>query len=282
VFGGAPWGAVSFGFRFHFGKSGIKAPFRRIDALQLLCFRRLLKAPSLAAVFALDPYIVRWANNPKVTYTPDPSSLPPSRDRRECRQSLGLPEDVPILLVYGAIDRRKCLDLLLPAVAAIDRKHNVTLVIAGIQDQRLRNTLLQEPAAAQLRRESRLFEFNRFLTPGEEQSLFASADIVWTYYADTYGSSGVLVKAGQYAKPAIANDAGLVGKIVSDERCGLVVSRPEPDAVARAIVELVTQPATATEMGNRAFARFSGNTPEAFAGPICAVIEAAGRSIQDA
>ena len=186
------------------------------------------ESASLAAVFALDPYIVRWANHPKVTYTTGIHRVFLHRGTGvNAVNRWDLPEDVPIVLVYGAIDRRKCLDLLLPAVAAIDRKHNVTLVIAGIQDQRLRNTLLQEPAAAQLRRESRLVEFDRFITPGEEQSLFASADIVWTYYADTYGSSGVLVKAGQYAKPVIANDAGLVGKIVSDERCGLVVSRPD-------------------------------------------------------
>lgn len=276
-FPGTPWGAIAFGLRFHFPASRIKAPSRQIDALQRFCFARLLKSRTLRGIFSLDPYLVSWASHQKVIYVPDPSRLPPPVDGSASRRSLGLPQNAPILLVYGAIDKRKCLDLLLPAVAAIDANINVTIVVAGIQDRRLQKTLLQGEAATYLRRESRLFEFDHFITPKEEHLLFAAADMVWTYYADSFGSSGVLVKAGQYARPAIANDAGLVGKIVSDERCGLVVSDANAATVARAIIELATQPAIAMEMGNRGFARFSRHTPEAFSGPICASIEAAKR-----
>jgi glycosyltransferase involved in cell wall biosynthesis len=279
VFGRTPWSAVAFGLRFHFREAGIAAPPRSIDALQRMCFLRMLKSPALVGIFSLDPYVARWANHPKVIHVPDPSSPPPSLDSRECRRLLNLPDDARIVLVYGAIDGRKCLDLLLPAIAACDPELNVSMVIAGIQDRRLQKALLRAQPATQLRRESRLFEFDHFIASDEEQLLFAAADIVWTYYADSYGSSGVLVKAGQYSKPVIVNDCGLVGKIVSDERCGLLVSGPDPAAVTRAIAQLVTQPADAEEMGRRGFARFSGHTPDAFSGPICAAIERADRIV---
>jgi hypothetical protein len=47
--------------------------------------------------------------------------------------------------------------------------------------------------------------------------LFSSADVVWIYYRDQLGSSGVLVRAGQYSKPVIVSDLGLVGRIVVAE-----------------------------------------------------------------
>jgi glycosyltransferase involved in cell wall biosynthesis len=77
----------------------------------------------------------------------------------------------------------------------------------------------------------------------------------------------------------LASDTGLVGRIVSDERCGLLVSGPDVAAVTRAIAQLVTQPTDAEEMGRRGFARFSGHTPDAFSGPICAAIERADRIV---
>jgi glycosyltransferase involved in cell wall biosynthesis len=275
-FGQVPWAVIPHALRFHFHELGIKAPARRIDVLQRLCFLRMLRAPTLAAVFTLDPYLVTWSRHPKVLYVPDPSKLPPKLDQNACRRSLGLPEDAIVVLAYGAIDDRKCLDLLLPGIAQVVRKHRVLLVIAGVQDPRLRRSLLQGEAATQLRRESRLVEFDRFVSSAEEEMLFSSADVVWNYYRNQYGSSGVLVRAGQYSKPVIVSDTGLVGRIVTDERCGVVVPRPEPEAVSRVLIELATRPTARREMAERAFARFAQNVPEAFASPItAAVVEAA-------
>lgn len=273
-FGQVPWAVIPHGLRFHFRESGIKSPARRIDAVQRVCFIRMLRAPTLHRVFAIDPYLVNCVKHPKVVYVPDPSSLPPILDLQACRRALDLPESAVVLLVYGAIDGRKCLDLLIPAIARVDPARNVLLVIAGVQDQRLRKSLLLDKPATQLRRESRLVEFNRFVTTEEEQMLFTAADIVWNYSRDSYGSSGVLVRAGQHSKPVVVSDSGLAGRIVADERCGVVVESPAPVAIAQAIIELATQSALRDETGKRAFARFSRNVPEAFAGPIVAAIAA--------
>jgi glycosyltransferase involved in cell wall biosynthesis len=274
-FGQVPWAIIPHGLRFHFRESKIKAPARRIDTLQRLCFLRMLRKPTLRAVFALDPYLVRWANHPKVRYVPVPSILPPPLDGQASRRSLGLPDDAVVVLAYGAIDGRKCLDILIPAVAQIDRSLKVLLVVAGVQDGRLRAGLLEGEVANHLRREMRLIEFDRFVSAEEEQMLFSAADIVWIYYREQLGSSGVLVRAGQFSKPVISSDVGLVARLVIDENCGLAVARPDPAAVAQAITELAMQPKARTEMGKRAFARFSQNVPDAFAAPITAAIQAA-------
>ncbi len=267
-----PWAVIPHALRFHFYESGIKAPPRRVDLLQRLCFQRMLRVPTLAAVFTLDPYLAKWSKHPKVHYVPDPSNLPPRLDHLCCRRSLGLPADAFVVLVYGAIDHRKCLDLLLPGIAQVDPKHNVVLVIAGVQDPRLRSSLLQGEAATRLRRQLRLVEFDRFVNGKEEEMLFTSADVVWIYYRDQYGSSGVLVRAGQYSKPVIASDNGLTGRIVTDERCGLVVAKPEPEALSQMVVDLATHPLSLRKMAERASARFSQNVPAAFAGPITAAV----------
>lgn len=177
--------------------------------------------------------------------------------------------------MYGAIDNRKCLDLLIPAVGQVGPSRNVLLVVAGVQDCWLRKHVLLEAPAARLRQESRLVEFDRFVTVAEEQMLFTAADIVWSHSRNSFGSSGVLVRAGQYAKPVIVSDLGLVGKIVSEERCGLAVRNASVAAIAEAIVELASQPALRKQMGERAWARFSQHVPEAFAGPIRSAIESA-------
>jgi glycosyltransferase involved in cell wall biosynthesis len=271
-FGPVPWAVIPHGLRFHYREAGIKAPARKIDALQRHCFVRMLKAPNLAAVFTLDPYLAKWSNDPRVQHTPHPSPLRPSLDQKQCRRSLGLPEDAFIVLAYGAIDERKCLDLLLPAVAQLDRTHNCLLVIAGIQDRRLRD-LFSGPTARRLRLESRLMDIDRFVSDDEEHLLFSSADAVWMYYRNQLGGSDVLVKAGQHSKPVFVSDSGLAARIVADERCGTVVPEAEPHAVARALAELATCPVDRKEMGKRAFARFFQHGPEAFTRPITAAIE---------
>jgi glycosyltransferase involved in cell wall biosynthesis len=275
VFRDVPWAVIPHGVRCHFPESGIKTAVRRIDALQAVCLRRLLALPTLDRVFAIDPYLARWANHPKVVYVPDPASLPPRLDRAACRRTLGLPEDACVVLVYGAIDHRKYLDLLLPAMGGIGAGHNVMLVVAGVQEAALRGSLLQQEPATRLRREGRLVELDRYVSADEELALFAAADVVWCYN-DNPGSSGVLIRAGQHARPAIVSDVGLSGRIVADEQCGLVVNGADPATVADAILRLAESPALREEMGRRAFSRFSGNVPAKFVGPIRAAIAAAG------
>ncbi|MCC7486334.1 MAG: glycosyltransferase family 4 protein [Burkholderiales bacterium] len=275
AFGSVPWAAIPHGLRCHFRESGIKSPPRRVDALQALCFRRMLRQPGLHRVFAIDPYLARWANDPKVVFVPDPSPLPPQLDRDECRRALALPADAFVLLVYGAIDGRKCLDVLLPAAASIDPARRIVVVVAGTQDARVRDSVLRQEAAATLRAASLLVEFDRFVTNEEEARLFAACDAVWCYNRDTLGSSGVLIRAGQHARPVIVADAGLSGRVVGDERCGVVIGDARREDIAGAIVALRDDPRVREEMGRRAYARFREHVPETFAGAVRAAIAGA-------
>ena len=273
-FGQVPWAVIPHGLRFHFRESGIKAPARRIDWLQRLCFARILRMPAFAAMFTLDPYLARWANHSKVAYVPDPAPLPPKLDSLACRRKLGLPAKPVVVLAYGAVDGRKCVDLLLPALAEVDPACNVLLVVAGRQDARVR-ALMAEETATRLKRDGRLIEFNRFVSAEEEEMLFTASDIVWIYNRNTFGSSGVLIRAGQYSRPVIVGEFGMARKLVVDEQCGVAVESPAPAVIAQAIVALAGSPALRREMGERGYALFSKHTPDAFATLIRAAIDRA-------
>jgi glycosyltransferase involved in cell wall biosynthesis len=84
--------------------------------------------------------------------------------------------------------------------------------------------------------------------------IYASADLV-VLSSDSEGLPLSLVEAMACGRPAVATEVGGVPELVVHERTGLLVSRGDPEGLARAISSLLRQPTLRADMGARGRAR---------------------------
>lgn len=79
----------------------------------------------------------------------------------------------------------------------------------------------------------------------------AAADLhVWPACAEAYGMA--LLEAQAAAVPVVAGDEGGVAEVVADGETGLLTAPRDPDALARAVAELLADPSRRRAMGARA------------------------------
>lgn len=269
-----PWAVIALGIRFHHRKSGIVGPTRSIDVLYRVFFWWLLRDPALGCLGSIDPYLPSVTRNSKVVYCPDPSPVPQLSSVREARAAYGIRPETCVVLVFGFLDRRKCIDVLLEAVARAAPDVDLTVLLAGYQHPGHLGPVLNGEAARKLREAGRLVEVNRFIEIGPEIDPLSAADIVWVFYEpDFVFSSNVLIRAGLSRLPVVARRVGLIGHMVQEQRSGLSLSSDSPDAIAAALTQLARDPAQRREMGENGQRAFAGNTPEAFARPIIDCID---------
>lgn len=153
-----------------------------------------------------------------------------------------LPER-PSLLFFGRISHYKGLDTLLDAMPAVwERAPETTLVVAGSGEFEP-NPVLADPRVT-LRHEHVAEE----AVPG----LFEAATCVVLPYRQA-SQSGIGSEAKQYGRAMIVTDVGGLPDLVADGG-GRVVPAEDPPALAAAIVELVTTPGLAAEVGAEAAA----------------------------
>lgn len=269
AFGGRPWATVAIGTRFHHRSSGIAGSWRWIDPIQALFFRRVLGDPTLVRFGTIDPYLPGAANNPKVVHCPDPCAPPMLTGPEQAREAYGLRRDTFVLLVFGVIDRRKCLDVLIEGAARVPPDVDFTVFIAGPQAKDVTGPILQSPAAAALYRAGRLVECDRFILTGEDIDPTSAADAVWVYYEPGFVySSSVLVRASLSGRPVIVRRRGVVGRQVQENGLGLALASDSPEAVGAAIAQLARDPALRRSMGEAGRRTFAGHAPQKFAQPI--------------
>ena len=161
-----------------------------------------------------------------------------------------------MVLVFGVIDRRKCLDVLLEGAARVPDDVDLTVFVAGPQAKNDVGPILQGPAASALRRAGRLVECDRFILSGEDIDPASAADAVWVYYEPNFVySSSVLVRAALSGRPVIVRRRGVVGKQVEENGLGFALDSDSPEAIAAALTQLGRDSALRRRMGEAGIRR---------------------------
>jgi len=158
----------------------------------------------------------------------------------------------PTLLFFGYLHEEKGLpDLIdaLPQVAA--RVPALRVVIAG--EPELDVAPLQSRARA-LGVADRIEWRLSYVEAGEVGALFTAATAVVLPYRKA-SQSGVAFLAGAYGRPLVATRVGALPEVVQDGVSGLLVPPEDPQVLAAALSELLSDPARARKMGG-AHARF--------------------------
>jgi len=276
LFRGRPWATVAITIQFHHRKFGITGPFQFTDLLQGFFLRRILKYPALVCFGAVNPYLAAAVDHPKVAHCPDPGTPFEPTAMAEARAAYGLRPETCVVVVFGAIDRRKCLEVLLEGAARVVPDLDLTVFLAGPQNTGHIGPALNSEAARKLREHGRLVEANRYIINGKDIDPLSAADITWVFYERRFviGSS-VMVRSALFRRPVITRNWGVIGRQVAEYECGLALDTGSPDEVAAALTRLAHDPALRERMGENGARAFARNTPENFARPIVNAINSA-------
>lgn len=208
---------------------------RRVAAISPAVERRLLDA-------RVEPERIRviWS-------AVDPEALRPSAPREVLRAQLGAAPETPCLLVAANLVRRKGVDVLLAAVAALAPGSRCALWVAGDGAERA----ALEAAAARLGIAERV----RFLgRRGDVPDLLEACD-VFVLPSRQEGLGVAALEAMARSRPVVASAVGGLAEIVIPERTGLLVPPGDAAVLAAALERLLADPGLARRLGAAGAAR---------------------------
>ena len=264
-FGRIPWCGISMRLSVHQGHVDDKSPM----PFKWRLAKRLLKNEYLQALFVINPSLatlpVSWYPSHlrrKLVYLQDPARVEGNGDREGFRANLGITPGAVAILVLGAIDERKGVDVLINCLAADATLNAFSVVIAGRIAEGVRS-YLKSPAPLALSARRRLFVIDRFLEENELTHCLYGADAVWLGYTKHPYMSGVLVLAGMAGLPVVGTDAGEIGHCIDSYKLGVSVDLKSSAALAAGLRRLLDGD-TRRHMGSEGQKAFASHTVENF------------------
>lgn len=260
-FGKTLWSGICMRPTFHYMECGVIAPDSLLLHLKRLLFNRVLRIQSLSCLFSIDELLVAYfgRHNPalahRLRYLPDPVELPANLDVGQLRENYNIPPDAKVILVFGAINERKGIFVLLDTLESESDLDEWHILIIGQQSYSVRVALLT-PRWSKLKNANRLHTIDTFVTGEVEKHVLAICDVVWVAYVGHYQMSGVLVSAGMHRKPVIACEEGLIGWYARNKGVGVTTSQ-HPFSVAAALKFLSVDAQAARVMGTCGYKQFS-------------------------
>lgn len=171
--------------------------------------------------------------------------LPPLPSQEEARADLDIPQGVPVVLMPARITEVKRPDRFVQmAMTVAGKVPDVHFVVAG--DGPLRAHM--EDLAAPLGERFRVLGWR-----GDIHRIYAACDVA-CLSSDNEGMPVALLEAGMAGRPAVVPLVGATDEVVDDGVTGFVVD-PEAQALADALITVLTDDALAARMGEAAKAR---------------------------
>lgn len=175
----------------------------------------------------------------------------PAVDGSRVRAELGVDPEAPIVLFFGTLSRYKRLDLLIESFAAVLRAvPRAQLVIAGFPVGGFDPGLLTRQAIdAGIRRSLHIVP--RYVASSEVQGWMEAATVVVFPYDVVY-QSGALHVPLTFGRPVVATAVGAMRDVVRDGISGRLIPPGDRAALTGALIEVLTDPHSAAEMGRNA------------------------------
>lgn len=163
-------------------------------------------------------------------------------------------EEVPKLLFVGRLDERKGLRYLLAALPLVLAKYPVRLRIVG--KGILEHEIRSQCDAMGL---NDIVDFLGFVSKEELADEYAGCDVfvlpaIVDSKGDTEGLGIVMIEALAHEKPVIASAVGGIVDVIHSGITGLLVPEKDPEALAQAILTLLSNPIKAQKMGQKGLA----------------------------
>jgi glycosyltransferase involved in cell wall biosynthesis len=275
-FGGNLVSGILFRPSVHYAAIGRYQPGLREtmrDRRKALLYRLMLRNPALEHLLTLDPYFPAYARQHyggggKVHALPDPVHPVVPIAPAETALAARIPAKRSAFVLFGVLTERKGVLTLLGALERLKPQAaaQAAFLLAGRLDPAIRDKVRAQCRRVAARRpELWLHIEDRHLSPGEICGLVERADVVLAPYQRFVGSSGVLLWAAQAGRPLLAQDFGLIGRLVREHRLGLAVDASDAAALATAIGRMIDN-GTGRFIDQAAARSFvSARAPESFA-----------------
>ena len=157
-----------------------------------------------------------------------------------------LKEDGNLILFFGRIYEYKGLEFLIKAEPLITEEvPDTKIIIAGTGDnfKRYENMMINR---------DNFIIYNYRVPYKEGAELFQRCSVVALPYIEA-SQSGVIPTAYGFKKPVVVTDIGAMPEIVDDGVTGFIVPPKNPEALAEAIVKLLTDEKLRKQMGENAY-----------------------------
>lgn len=181
----------------------------------------------------------------------DPDAFQKSPSQRSAiRQKLGIADNETLLLGLGRLEPQKRFDVLLDTVKLLNGSSDESkfaLVVAG--EGSLKSELAQHLKKLGLENSCRFLGHY-----ANVKELFNAADIL-VQSSDYEGTPTVVVEGMAMELPIVATDVGGTAQLLHNGVHGRVVARRDPDALARAIEDTISEQETTTRYVKAARAR---------------------------
>jgi glycosyltransferase involved in cell wall biosynthesis len=166
----------------------------------------------------------------------------PRPARHSVRSELGIPADAPVLGVVGNLRSQKAHQVLIRATAElVGRWPDLRVLLAGTGPER--QSLEGLVGELGLQHTVRLLGYR-----ADVPDVLAAMDIA-VCSSDFEGTPIAILEYMDAGLPVVATAVGGVPDVLDDGVQGLLVPRRDPEALARAIAELLSDPQRATAMG---------------------------------
>lgn len=211
---------------------------RQIKKISLL---RLLNHDQVNNVFTFDPFVKKYINFNGLVYVPDPAFYQYNEPK-----NYKLIQDINsnyIFSMFGAISKRKGVINLVEAIELIANKttKNVTLLFAGSIKKDEKFEILRSINKLNTLENITVIIDDRYLERYEINDLVTLSDIILMPYTNFVGSSGVLLWAASSKTLVIAQNTGLIGKLVREYKLGYDVNTSSSEEIADAIISYISK-----------------------------------------
>lgn len=257
----AHWAAGVSGLVFR--DNGLRPPIPRTFKSRLRAFldrfvlSRAMRSPAVRKLAFFDPWCAARAKElwpgARCCAGVDPIELrEPAPDYIAARTRLGVPEGAFAVLLFGSFSDRKGIVPTLEILREIRLSRPLYVLLGGPVESALRGRF--DTALNALKSCHTVRHHDGFVPDAELPDYFAAADTVICAYKDFTGSSGVLLHAASFGKPALVSPGGVMAEAVERHRFGEIVHLDEPATFYTALSKLSTlDESELTELQERAF-----------------------------
>lgn len=173
-----------------------------------------------------------------------------SLTQREARGKLALQESEKVVLFFGTIRENKGLCYLLEAFQKVIRSiPQSRLVIAGDLETSESTFEYYQSLINQLDLDDKVLVNARYISFSEVPVYFQATDIVVLPYVSFMGQSAVLHTAYAFKRPTIVTRVGGLPDLVENGKSGTIIPPRDVDALAEAIIWMLSNPLQAQKMG---------------------------------
>jgi glycosyltransferase involved in cell wall biosynthesis len=154
-------------------------------------------------------------------------------------------EEKNTILFFGRIFEYKGIDILIKAQPKVTSHiPDAKIIIAGRGEEFSKyQDLIQD--------ESRFEIHNRFIANEEIPKFFRRASLVVLPYTEA-SQSGIIPIAYVFGKPVVVTDVGSIPEVVDVGKTGFIVPPKDPEALAEAIVKILSDPVLKQKMEHNA------------------------------